>query len=48
MAETDQTVRAAYAEKLRQSVLSYTRPLLDTLFRLRGEEASGVLLYHSP
>jgi hypothetical protein len=43
MAETDQTVRTSYAERLRQSVLSYQRPLLDTHFRLRGEEAAAAI-----
>ena len=43
MAETDQTVRSAYSERLRQSVLQYNRPQIDTCFRLRGEEASAAI-----
>eukprot|EP01052_Picozoa_sp_SAG31_P016030 SAG31_NODE_1047_length_10174_cov_3.130819_3_plen_186_part_00 len=43
MAETDLTVRAAYAERLRQSVLQYKRPKLQTHFRLRGTEAKAAI-----
>ena len=43
MAETDQTVRSAYSERLRQSVLQYNRPQINTHFRLRGEAAEAAI-----
>ena len=43
MAETDQTVRSAYSERLRQSVLQYNRPEINTHFRLRGEAAAAAI-----
>ena len=43
MAQTDLTVRAAFAERLRQSVLQYKRPALETHFRLRGAEATAAI-----
>jgi superfamily II DNA/RNA helicase/peptidoglycan hydrolase-like protein with peptidoglycan-binding domain len=43
MAETDQTVRSAYSERLRQSVLQYNRPEINTHFNKRAADASAAI-----